>query len=383
MIFILSKIKLIIKKLMLYICWIFPINTNKVFVENLKGKGFGDNPKYIIEKFLEESPNTKVVWSIASNVTYSKNDFPEEIKIVRMNSWKYFYEVATSKIWIASARLDRSIRKRKKQLYIQAWHGFGPKRVEKDVEENLTPDYVEAAKNDSKMANYFVSGSSYYSEVYRNAFWFEKEILEVGLPRNDVFGKDRDKIKNKIRDKYQIPKNKKLVLYAPTFRKNHSFSPYNIDFERLALNLKNRFGGEWLVLERFHSNLYDEATKLNQNGIINVSAYPDMQELLHATDVLITDYSSSICDYILTNKPSFIYASDIEEYKNDRNFYFDLDSIASVSETNDELERNILNFSDEDYKVLIDKFKNNTGLIKSFTSSKEVVKIMLEVLETN
>jgi CDP-glycerol glycerophosphotransferase len=144
---------------------------------------------------------------------------------------------------------------------------------------------------------------------------------------------------------------KKIVLYAPTFRKEveKSISVYNLDFERISQALSKRFDGEFLVLYRFHHMLYE--TNYNYECIpmgINVSSYPDVMELLLISDVLITDYSSIMWDFSLMRRPVFLYHNDIEEY--DRGFYCDPDEWPyPKAKTSDEMVSKINNFDEEQY----------------------------------
>ena len=120
------------------------------------------------------------------------------------------------------------------------------------------------------------------------------------------------------------------------------------------------------MLVRLHPNVSALAEQFAaENGqVVNVTAYPDSQELLAAADVLVTDYSSIMFDFMLTGRPCFQFASDIEAYRNDRNFYFSLDRLPfPLAEDNDALERAVLDFREEDYRAAVDRFIRETGIV--------------------
>ncbi len=124
---------------------------------------------------------------------------------------------------------------------------------------------------------------------------------------------------------FSLPENQKLVLYAPTFRSDHSNRAYNLDVPSLLDACHTRFGGSWSCLVRLHPNVAKHSTGLfayNGSTILDATAYPDMQELLYAVDMLISDYSSCMFDFALSGKPCLQFATDIESYRQDRNFYF-------------------------------------------------------------
>lgn len=166
-------------------------------------------------------------------------------------------------------------------------------------------------------------------------------------------------------------------MYAPTFRDNHRFDCYQIDYERLRNALSDKFGGKWRVLVRFHLNVRrfsKNALEKNEN-VIDVTDYPDIQELMLISDIAITDYSSWIYDYILTRKPGFIYATDIEDYNNERGFYYKLESTPfPIATDNDALIRNIESFNYDLYHEKLESFLVDKGCMDDGKASSRLVK---------
>ncbi|MCY1689909.1 CDP-glycerol glycerophosphotransferase family protein [Exiguobacterium sp. SL14] len=364
-----------------YLFYLFPIERNKIVITNYYGKGYGDNAKYILQELIKMDKKVDVVW-LVNDLNYS-DSMPPYIRLVKYGSIKSLYELSTSKIWIDNSRKSLYSLKKKKQIYIQTWHGsISLKKIEKDAQNKLNYFYVRNAKIDSKMADYFISNGKFSTEMYRNSFWFKGEILEYGTPRCDVL--INPPLKNKkVKDNFKISYEKKIILYAPTFRKVSNSEVYRIDFKKLNASLKERFGGEWVILIRMHpneTNLISLASN-DEYEIYDASLYDDMYELLSETDVLITDYSSSMFEFSYTNKPVFLFARDIEDYKKDRDFYFDIYSLPyKISKNNKELGENIKEFRYEEYQKKLKMFKDKLSILEDGNSSKKVAELIYKII---
>ena len=213
---------------------------------------------------------------------------------------------------------------------MQTWHGFALKRIEQDAADALEPLYVRSCIQDSAQCDLMVSGSGFMTRLYQRAFWYQGSVAEYGTPRNDVFFSPQPQLSEKVRRAFGLPEDRKLVLYAPTFRADHSCSAYQLDVPALLEACRDRFGGQWSGLIRLHPNVAERSAGLfayDGGAILDATAYPDMQELLCAADILVTDYSSCMFDFALSGKPCFQFATDIEAYRLDRNFYFPLDTL--------------------------------------------------------
>lgn len=359
------------------------IQKNKVVICNYYGKDFGDNPKYIALELNEKYPDLDVVWLL--NNKNKQNEIPNGIRKVKYNSIKGIYEMATAKVWIDNCRKLKGESKRRKQYYIQTWHGLGPKQCERDVESKLSRSYVRGAKRDSKMADVFVSSARFLTELYKRAFWYDGEVLEVGYPRNDIFvKKESQEMKKKICEYFSIPESKKILIYAPTFRNSHSVDCYNINFKECKATLEKRFGGEWVILFRLHPNMTEKNKlfKFDNVQFIDASNYFDAQELLAGSDALISDYSSILVDFLNTSRPTFIYAPDIRDYEGERNFYFDLNEMpAAISQNNEELVKNILEFQESEYIHKLNKFNEKMGIVEPGTASEKIAKLIASIIE--
>lgn len=357
------------------------LNKKKIVFENFSGNGYGDNLKYICEEIISRKLDYDLVWIVDKDSQYS---FPKEIRVVKKNTLKEINELATAKIWVDNNRKATHIYKnKKKQFYIQTWHAFyWLKRIEADAESSLSPMYVKMAKRDSKMIDVFISGSAFATKQYRDYFWYSGEVLEIGTPRNDVFFHNFN-YKEKICKHFGIDIDTKLLLYAPTFRDNHSIEAYNIDFYNVKNELEKRKRSEWKILVRFHPAL----RKVNvldgfDDSIIDASGYDDMQELLAGVDLLITDYSSCMFEFALSQKPVIIYASDIDEFNNGRGLIRSIRGLPfPIAENNIQLKTIIANYDVEVEKKRVESFMSEIGSFEGGNASSEIVDYIVNKLE--
>lgn len=357
------------------IFFFLPVKSKRIVFINFNGKGYGCNPKYICEN-LRKSDDLDLIWLVSGN----DKSVPKDVKSVKYNSIYALVCVATANIIITNTKNDLRFIKKKGQKVIQTWHGsYSPKFLEKAAE--LSKKYKKESKKNSKQTDYFLSNSKKETQEYIDNFWCECEILEVGFPRNDVlFQRNRDKI-DSIKNSIGVKNGNKLLLYAPTFRDNYDTSAYISDLNKLKHELDN-LGNKWTILVRLHPNAEKYANIYAYNeGCINVTSYPDMQELLLVTDVLITDYSSSMFDFSILNKPVFLYATDIKEYTEMRGLktlYYSLPF--SISTDEDNLIDNIRNFSAEVYKEKVDNYMKEYGNFDDGHATERVCELIKSLL---
>lgn len=370
------------------LCRIFPIKKNKIVISSYFGKGFGDNGKYIALELLKHPGEYDIVW-LCKNMNES---FPAGIRKVKYRSFQSIYEQVTAKVWIDNARKPSYVCKRKEQYYIMTWHGgIGPKKIEKEVEDILGKEYVSSAKHDSRMADLFLAESDFTYNKYRKFFWYSGEILKCGSPRQDVFFHDNKVIKQKVLSSIGINNyNKKIFLYAPTFRDNMSENDlyiYKRQWKRILSVVSQKFGGEWIGFIRLHPNIakLDKNRIFEEDYVYDVTNYPDMQELLVASDIVLTDYSSCVYDFGLTGKPGFMIAEDIELYKKQRDLCLDLNVIPfPIASSDEELVHIIENFDYDVYsKKIHDFYYNYCGLYSGGHASEIVCDRIDQIINEN
>ena len=376
--------------ILFYMLRVFPIKKNKVIVEVSGGQCYDDNQKYIIEELHKLCPDINVVWIKDPRYAY---ELPSWIRPVKWRSWRWLYEYATAKIWTSNGMVPDYFVKRKEQLYVETWHGgLGIKKVIGDVIGECAADWTNTLflKNASDMADVFISNSDHLSIIYRRAFKFHGPIWKCGYPKNDMLVQNNPEDAERARRELGIPKTCKVLLYAPTWRlrftkeQHIDMKVYDLDMQRLKHVLTETFGGEWTMAIRFHPSLrlYAKDYQEAHPEVKDVTDYQDMQRLLMATDVMVSDYSSCIFDAALRRIPCFTYATDFEQYKyEERGVYYEMEELPfPYAKNNDEMEENVKAFDIEDYLKKWDAFTVRMGLNETGHSAKDIAEKMADFL---
>lgn len=367
-----------------------PVDNNKIMFVTFQGK-YTCNPKAIAEEILRQKLPYKLVWvAFGENITDLETfrDYPKELKIVKRGSYEFYEQAASAKIIIDNALNMEylNFNKKKEQIVIQTWHGsLGLKKIN-DVSDQK---WIKKAFNYASKTDYCISNSKFETnEVYRDSYWKDNKILEYGHPRNDILflpktNKEIKKIDSKVREFFNLDKKTKIFLYAPTFRETDDAEAYNINFEEVLKALNKKFNGTWVVLVKLHFK-DRKGLKLitDSKNIINATNYSDIQDLIAVSDIALTDYSSWICDWVLTKKPGFLFASDLKKYISERGFYYPLEETPfPIAETNDQLIDNILNFDIDKYEEKRQEFLEKRGCCENGTASKQVVELIKGIID--
>lgn len=350
----------------------YKVNNKVVFFETFNGRNYGCSPKAIYEKMIEMDAfkDYKFVWSFLDLGNHEiKKD--ERLILVKHNSRDYFKYLSISKYWIVNSILEESIKKKKTQVYVQCWHGTPLKRLRYDIEVegsvmNTISEIRKRNDIDAVRFDYFLSPSKFCTKVFTSAFNLvklgKKDILiEKGYPRNDSLFHYTEREVLNLKKKFGIKKNKKVILYAPTFRDNQHTSgvgytyELGIDFEQL----QKKFGKEYIILFRTHYFVAKQLDLRKYNGfVIDVSLVDDVNELYIVSDIIMTDYSSVFFDFANLKRPMLFYMYDLDLYKGRlRDFYIDLEELPGpIAQTQEELE-NALEHIDEVSKKYKEKYK--------------------------
>lgn len=357
----------IILRCCLSIFKIFPINKHKIFFISYAGKQFSCNPKAIYEFIKSKDSSYTFVWAIDD---FSKIN--DDVIKVKPNSFKYFYHLITSKFLITNNGFSCWIPKKRSSLWIDTWHGGGAfKRI--DWNENLYS--IWAKKTRAKQIDYYVSSSLKFTDVQSSSTLVDRnKFVPIGMPRNDIFF-NKEKIKQgklKVQEYFNLEKDSFIVLFAPTYRGVIESSGYDFrfDYEYLLKKIKILTGKNTVFLFRCHHAMLRDISFVSNKKNLDASSYPDMQDLLCAADLLITDYSSSIWDWSLLKKPCVLYTPDLMDYEIKRGFY------TPISEwpypfyiTNEDLCDNLT--LDVDYKK-IDKYHDQMGSYETGHACKKL-----------
>lgn len=366
---------------------LFPINKKKIVFTTFEGDGgYCCNPRYIAEELLKKKEKFDIIW-LVNNM---EKQFPDGIKKVENTFFNRAYHLTTAKVWVDNSRKAYGTAKRNKQLYIQTWHAALEFKPVGKFRGKLFPRIAYlVSEYDSKLANYVTSNSEWCTKLYPKMLLYNGDIIKTGSPRCDIFINRREGIYQYIREHHHMPQDAKIVLFAPTFRggsqkgNRQVFTEEStIDFKRLVNVLEKKFGGTWFVFLRLHPQLaaqFDQFPLPNgATNMIDVSQADDMNELAAASDVLVTDYSSSAFDVINMYMPVFLYADDLEQYTEERGrLMWDMYSLPfTVAQNNDELVENIAKFDAGEYKKKIDKFSREHGVLEDGHASERVVDVI-------
>lgn len=295
-----------------------PVSDNIIMFEAFFGKGYSDSPKYIYEYIAKNYPGKfEFVW-----VMDKKYDLPYGGKIVERFGRKYMYYLATAKYFVFNVRQPEWFKKRKGQTFFETWHGTPLKRLAFDIEDvfGASPNYKKQIYKQSRSWDYLLSPNRFSTECFASCFQYEKEkIVEFGYPRNDILHSEEGKeVAVKIKEKLGLAPDKKLVLYAPTWRDDECYGHGQYKFDlKLDLDLMQKELGEgYVVLLRTHYFIADAVdTEKYGDFVLNVCRYDDIAELYLISDILITDYSSVFFDYAGLRRPMLFYTYDLEKYR--------------------------------------------------------------------
>ena len=365
-----------------------PVRANTILFWSDLGHRYSCNPRYLSEYLHKMHPEEfDIVWMFDQSAEIPE-DFPKDIRVVRYFSKEFLYEISTAKFIVCNQRIPTFfyMKRRKEQIYLQTWHSsLRLKTIEGDAEEDLDQEYIENAKYDSKQISYLISGCAFSSRIFKNAFWYQGSVLNTGTPRIDCLIEKAENM-DSLYQKAGLDKNYKHLLYAPTFRKGDDMSAYDVDMPKLVQALKRRFGGEWKILYRLHPNM---AKRINLEHLpdccVNMTFYQDMQELLVLSDILMTDYSSSMFDYAYLKKPCLLYVSDFEQYTaSERRLYFDIEKLPFVlARNNNELQAQIAEFDLDKYEADIKGFMEQIGTYEKGNACQQIYNIVLKERITN
>ena len=361
-----------------------PLEKNKIIMWSDDLKHYGCSPKALTEYICRNYPlRYDIVWAFNENVPIPE-ELPSEVRVVRFFSLDFLRELHTAGTIVCNARMSPSLmfKKRKGQFYIQTWHSsLRLKKIEGDA-PGLPEKYVKAAKRDSENTDLLLSGCRFSTECFRRAFWYKGEIFESGTPRCDLFFGGNSGLCEKVRAEFGLASSAKICLYAPTFRKGYGENDLGLDFAGLKKSLENRFGGEWFVLLRYHPNV---RLQNNENPlpdfIKNATKYNDMQRLVAACDMLITDYSSCMFDAAIAKKTCLLFTPDIDRYTSEeRGLYFDIKSLPfPKAKSNEELFDEISHLSENDCAVA--RFLEETGSFEDGNACERVCRRIAERAE--
>lgn len=299
-----------------------------IVLESFGGKYCTDNPAALSDELHERDPAIRIFWSIADfSVKYPDYAIP---LIIGTNNW--FNKITTAKLLINNNNFPHYFRKSNGQFYLQTWHGTPLKKIGLDSPSRyISPAYSELMAREALEWDLLLSQNSYSTNIFAKAFDYAGEILTSGYPRNDqLVSVASSQRRTTARELLGVTEAQTVVLYAPTWRddaKSSAGAQQWVGFLDCQAAVE-QLGRSYVFLVRAHHNVASKNVFTSGSNVIDVSSHPEINDLILASDLLITDYSSIIFDYMVTDKPVLFLAPDIEQYESDvRGFYLDYKSL--------------------------------------------------------
>lgn len=337
-----------------------PVQKGLAVFESHMGKQYSDSPRYIYEAAVAaglDRLGLRPAWSYARR----KDGFPTDVRLVRRESWRYYYDLARAEFWVDNQGFPRAFSRRRETTYVQTWHGTPLKRMGFDSPALERAGAAVRRQHKAMMKRWsaLLVPSEYFVETFVASYGFRGRLVRNGLPRNDLLvrGVDPEWVLAKKRE-LGLPTDRRLVLYCPTFRDRarRLETPYDLPMD--LEQMRRALGDDVFLMLRTH---YLDKLKLSNRYApfaMDVSRYHDVTELMLLADVLVTDYSSVMFDFANTGRPMVFYTYDYEDYvRDERGTYIDLPDIAPgpMVSTNDELV-DALRSVDEDVETYRERY---------------------------
>jgi CDP-glycerol glycerophosphotransferase len=350
----------------------------KMVIFTAHSRKYNDSPKAIYEAMIlmPEFKDFTLVWGLEDP---EHSIIPGPAIKVKTDTLKYFKYTLKAKYWISCVNIERNLHYKKKEcVYLNTWHGTPFKLIGNDAGK---PIY------NMNSIDFFCHESEYDKAILQKAFNIKPSaMMNIGLPRNDALHHVTDDDIIAAKSKLGLPMDKKIILYAPTWRDSEdSGATYAIKPALTIEKWKEKLKDEYILLFRTHTYT-NTLLGLNFGDFIrNFSTYPDVNDLLIASDILISDYSSIMCDYSVLERPIICYAYDFEKYEGGRGLYpsFEKDVPSGILKTEEEVISYILNMNEQKEKKKVLKFKNKYSLYGG-NATMECIKLLFkDVLNIN
>ncbi|WP_248965904.1 bifunctional glycosyltransferase/CDP-glycerol:glycerophosphate glycerophosphotransferase [Sphaerisporangium perillae] len=289
------------------------------------GAAYTGNPRYIYEEIRRRGLPLEVRWSARGDTS----GFPSDVPLVRRMSWRYIWTMARAGYWVDSHGFPLDFPKPRGTRYLQTWHGQTLKTVGFDSPD-LRGDFPGPREEwRAAVARWdaLVSPGLEFERVFVPSNEYTGTVLGFGSPRCDVLVNGDPAAGARVREALEIPEDRRVLLYAPTYRdlSMRSGTSVRVDLDALA----DELAGEWVLVLRTHPAERFKVPERVRHFVRPAGSYPEVNDLILASDALLSDYSSIICDYACTGRPILLYADDYDEYARvERGLNYDLREIA-------------------------------------------------------
>lgn len=338
------------------------------------GRRFDDSPKAIYDQMINDKRfnDYRLVWAFIDPNSFEINRGEK----VKCDTFSYFKTALKARVWISNSTVERGLDfKGKHTFYFNTWHGTPIKTIGSDISKGNKSFKGKGTWE----VDYFTCQGEYEQTIYCKAFHgLNTNIARViGLPRNDIYANYTKEYMLSLREKMNIPVHKRVILYAPTFREYDKSSSMEVVVS-VPMNIekwRKELGEDYILLFRAHYEVAKGLNIENDDFVREVSSYPQLEDLMIVSDLLISDYSSIFFDYSIMSKPMFTFCYDYDRYVSERGMYFDIRDWLPSAKNEDEL-LNLIKLDKLD--VLLEKTRKFQQ--KFVTSYGSAVKQSLNVL---
>lgn len=370
---------------------LLPVNKRIIVFESNMGRNYTGNPKAIYEEMVKLGLDRKYrCYFMLDNVATS---IPGSAVKIRRTRVRYFFLMGIAGIWVSDSRMPNYIKKREGVQYIQTWHGTPLKKLALDMDsvnmagETDIEKYKRSFFVNTRTWDYLISQNHYSTEIFKRAFAFDKAMLEIGYPRNDVlfYGNNAEYIRN-LKIQMGLPLDKKIVLYAPTWRDNEYYAKgaykfnTSMDFSLLREELRE----DYVCIVKYHYLVKDNIDWSTYGGFVyEFNMCEDISALYLVADLMITDYSSVMFDYSLLRRPMFFFTYDLEDYRDNlRGFYFDFieEAPGPLVGTTKELVGAIKGYDSKEYEEKYNAFYQKYNHADDGKASAKVAEVIEKII---
>lgn len=302
--------------------WFVRPDDKLILFISLGGRNYDDSPRAIYEAMKKDSrfSDYKMVWGFLHPEMY---DLPKAEKI-KTDTWGYYKTALKARVWVTNSNVERGLHfKGRKTFYFNTWHGTPIKLMGSDL---ALTNKSFGSKGKSQV-DIMTAQGSFEADIFARVFGINRDKFRiVGLPRNDHYAHYTQDEQLTIRKALHIPAEKRVILYAPTFREydKNDFSQCCLKLPVNFENWKKVLGDNYVLLFRAHYEVAKSMAVAEDDFIRDVSGYPYLQDLMLVSDLLISDYSSILFDYSIMHKPMYCFVYDYDKYQAERGMYFDL-----------------------------------------------------------
>ena len=291
-----------------------PAVEDAVFLESFRGRSASCNPRGIDHALAETRPSTRRYWSVVDGSV----PVPEGTVRLIEGSREWWRVRGSARVLVVNDWLRKRFRRRRHQHVLQTWHGSTLKRLARDRPDAGLRTKI-AATREGRRWDALLAQNEFSAEHLRSAYDFGGPVWVDGYPRNDVLAEPS--LAHGVRERLGLDEAKRTVLYAPTWREDRTTMVDHLDVAALAREL----GDDHVLLVRGHSSTWEHGRDHTASGLLDVTGYPDVSDLLLVADVLVTDYSSVMFDWVSTGRPIVFHVPDLARYRSElRGFYADL-----------------------------------------------------------